>query len=302
MSIRTRNYFKNLFKRGYKPTQENFEDLFDSYVHQSEQNDLSFANQNEAATGTADDRVMSPLRVKQAIEAFAKLSKLTTLANEVDREIKTAIANLVGGAASGYDTLKELQRELQNNDSELTRLLSAVNNRYTKQDIDDFFEKGTNQGKKMVDWTRITGKPGIFPTSGRTHDHDDRYYTESQINLFLNRKADRTHSHSPAQVGLGNLPNNKSDSTYLNESNSLATSKAVKRLKDDTTEKLNNRADKNHKHTLDDIQSGGSANVQTGFIRLKDHRNRDVWFSFKNGFLIRVERNIGFGPDLDPYP
>jgi len=207
MSIRTRNYFKNLFKRGYKPTQENFEDLFDSYVHQSEQNDLSFANQNEAATGTADDRVMSPLRVKQAIEAFAKLSKLTTLANEVDREIKTAIANLVGGAASGYDTLKELQRELQNNDSELTRLLSAVNNRYTKGQTDAFFE-GEDSGKKQVDWARITGKPGLFPTSGITHDHDDRYYTESQINLFLNRKADRTHSHTPAQVGLGNLPNN----------------------------------------------------------------------------------------------
>ena len=88
----------------------------------------------------------------------------------------------------------------------------------------------------------------------------------------------------------------------MNESNSLATAKAVKRLKDDTARGLNNKAEKNHKHTLDDIQSGGSANVQTGFIRLKDNKNREVWFSFKNGFLVRVERNIGFGPDLDPYP
>ena len=44
---------------------------------------------------------------------------------------------------------------------------------------------------------------------------------------LLQGKADASHTHTPAQVGLGNLPNAKSNSTSLNDANTLATSKAV---------------------------------------------------------------------------
>ena len=42
-------------------------------------------------------------------------------------------------------------------------------------------------------------------TSG--HTHDDRYYTESEINTKLAGKAEKSHTHSKSEVGLGNVDN-----------------------------------------------------------------------------------------------
>lgn len=39
----------------------------------------------------------------------------------------------------------------------------------------------------MADWNAISNKPSSFPPS--SHTHDDRYYTESEMNSLLNSKA-----------------------------------------------------------------------------------------------------------------
>lgn len=49
-----------------------------------------------------------------------------------------------------------------------------------------------------VSWDGITGKPEAFPPS--EHDHDDRYYTESEINTKLNGKANSTHTHTKSEI------------------------------------------------------------------------------------------------------
>jgi hypothetical protein len=43
-------------------------------------------------------------------------------------------------------------------------------------------------------WDAITGKPTTFAPSA--HTHDDRYYTESEMNTLLNGKANTNHSHT----------------------------------------------------------------------------------------------------------
>lgn len=47
-------------------------------------------------------------------------------------------------------------------------------------------------------WADITGKPSTFPPS--THTHDDRYYTESEMDAFLAAKAAASHTHTIANV------------------------------------------------------------------------------------------------------
>ena len=55
-------------------------------------------------------------------------------------------------------------------------------------------------GKADVDhthaWGAITGKPSSFPPEA--HTHDDRYYTESEMDSKLNAKANSSHSHNYA--------------------------------------------------------------------------------------------------------
>lgn len=44
-----------------------------------------------------------------------------------------------------------------------------------------------------VSWGNVSGKPSTFSPS--SHIHDDRYYTESEINTKLNGKANSSHTH-----------------------------------------------------------------------------------------------------------
>lgn len=46
---------------------------------------------------------------------------------------------------------------------------------------------------------------GMF--APKNHTHDDRYYTESEIDGKLSSKANSSHTHTKAQVGLGNVDN-----------------------------------------------------------------------------------------------
>ncbi|KAF1073463.1 hypothetical protein [Halodesulfovibrio sp. MK-HDV] len=75
------------------------------------------------------------------------------------------------------------------------------------------------------EWSVITDKPSVFPPAG--------------------------HTHTPSQVGLGNLPNVKSDSVTSTSGNSLATSKAVKIAYDKGKQALDlagQKAASNHNH------------------------------------------------------
>ena len=49
-----------------------------------------------------------------------------------------------------------------------------------------------------VPWDGVTGKPGTFAPSA--HTHDDRYYTETEMNTKLNGKADSGHTHTSIRI------------------------------------------------------------------------------------------------------
>ena len=200
MGRKTREQLKSAFTTGATPEQKDFVDVFDSFKHQDDPAaNIDTASQPEAEAGDDNTKLMTPLRTKQAIEAIARLANLIDLSNEVNGRIDTAINNLIGSAPSTLNTLEEIATALGDDSNAYNSLMAAINNRYTKAQIDGKFE-GESVGKKQVHWHRVTGKPPTFGPSA--------------------------HAHTPSQVGLGNLPNAKSD-FFLNDSNSLATSKAV---------------------------------------------------------------------------
>ncbi len=59
---------------------------------------------------------------------------------------------------------------------------------HTKSDITDF--------EHTHIWSEVTGKPETFTPS--THTHDDRYYTENEIDTKLKTKSDSSHIHDNA--------------------------------------------------------------------------------------------------------
>ena len=49
-----------------------------------------------------------------------------------------------------------------------------------------------------VPWSGISSKPSTFTPS--SHTHDDRYYTESEVNSKLSGKANSSHTHTKSQI------------------------------------------------------------------------------------------------------
>lgn len=49
-----------------------------------------------------------------------------------------------------------------------------------------------------VAWENVSGKPSAFTPA--SHTHDDRYYTESEINSKLSEKANSSHTHTKSQI------------------------------------------------------------------------------------------------------
>lgn len=64
-----------------------------------------------------------------------------------------------------------------------------------------------------VSWGDITGKPSTFPPA--SHTHDDRYYTESEVDAALAGKADATHTHEISDVnGLQSALDSKAAASH----------------------------------------------------------------------------------------
>src|SRR5574344_1617389 len=82
-----------------------------------------------------------------------------------------------------------------------------------------------------VSWNNISGKPSTFTPS--SHTHDDRYYTEGEINTKLSGKSDTGHTHDDryyTETEVNNLLSGKANTsgTY----SSLTVGNATKATKD----------------------------------------------------------------------
>lgn len=69
---------------------------------------------------------------------------------------------------------------------------NANNYQLTKQKVVDAlgYTPGDADNPQSVDWANVTGKPETFTPSA--HNHDDRYYTEWEMNTKLGNKVDNT--------------------------------------------------------------------------------------------------------------
>lgn len=64
-----------------------------------------------------------------------------------------------------------------------------------------YYWDDTSKTYKALDvqtWSNLSGKPSTFPPS--THNHDDRYYTETEINSKLAGKANSSHTHKKIDI------------------------------------------------------------------------------------------------------
>ena len=151
----TRDLLKTYFVTGAKPSQEQFENLIDSLLHVEDSlgGSLStyYATLAEAGLGTSATALMTPFLTKHAITELVRVANIPGLRAEID----AIVQGIVGAAPASLNTLQELATAL-NNDQNLAARLTEM----------------------------IAQKANV------SHSHDDRYYTEQELNSFFEGLAD----------------------------------------------------------------------------------------------------------------
>lgn len=114
------------------------------------------------------------------------------------------------------DRLNHMEAGIENNSKKIKETVTAVN---------ELTENKANKDHSHA-WSTITGKPSSFNPA--SHTHDDRYYTESEMNAKLNEKLTKSlikkktvSSNNPDWVNAG-LP---VASTIFLDANVISSSK-----------------------------------------------------------------------------
>lgn len=99
---------------------------------------------------------------------------------------------------------------------------NTISNKSDKSYVDGELNKKANnhshpyrQDTWVPSWNDINGKPSTYTPS--SHTHDDRYYTENEIDTKMNGKANSSHMHSIDRKSANDLPATWPIGMYMSE-------------------------------------------------------------------------------------
>ena len=103
----------------------------------------------------------------------------TWIAGQITSEVTAKIAEIVANAPEDLDTLKEIADWISTHANDASAMNTQIN---------------TNKNDIAALQTSVAGK------AAATHTHDDRYYTETEVDTKLSGKSDTGHTHTKSQI------------------------------------------------------------------------------------------------------
>ncbi len=196
--------------------------LISHIAHKGNPHDVT---KSQVGLGNADNTsdTDKPVSTAQRAAIDASYQQATGYTNQ-------KIADLIGGAPTTLDTLGEIADAMAENANVVAALNVAIGKKANEAEFDSHVKNTTAHitasernywnGKAEGNHTHNYSAPG--------HTHDDRYYTESEMNTKLAGKADSGHTHNYAASGHSH------DDRYYTES--------------EMNTKLAGKADSGHTH------------------------------------------------------
>lgn len=182
-----------------------------------------------------------------AIKKYLSLDGLSEYNALIKEEISNATTkvknDLLNGAGSAYDTLKELGDLIDANVDAIDALEAVAANKADKSHTHNYagsssaggaatsankvnsslvvkLNGGTTEGTNLFTFNGSAAKsinitPSAIGAAASSHTHDDRYYTETEIDTKLSGKANTSHgNHVPATQTASNKVFLRNDNTW----------------------------------------------------------------------------------------
>ena len=196
----------------------------------------------------------------------------TWIAGQITAEVTAKIAEIVANAPEDLDTLKEIADWIKTHANDASAINTQIN---------------TNKNDIAALQTSVAGK------ADTGHTHDDRYYTESEVDKKLAGKSNVEHTHTKSEITDFAHTH---DDRYFTET--------------EVTSKLAGKSDTGHKHSASDITSGvlpvakggtgvtTQANINKAFIRNLEVGASDVTDGTE--FVSSYASNNGFDENAEP--
>ena len=123
-----------------------------------------------------------------------------------------------------------------------------------------------------VSWGNVSGKPSTFTPS--SHTHDDRYYTETEMDSKLSGKANSSHTHTKSQITdfPSSMKNPNSLTISLNGTSQGAYDGSAAKSINVTPSSIG-AATSGHTHNYAGSSSAGGAATKANGIVVSDTRN-----------------------------
>lgn len=181
------------------------------------------------------------------------------------QQINTLVIQLQNRITNLNNELKSLNKEISDLDSEISDLERKVSSNTNDQENDI----AAMNAKIKANTEAISGKADKNHTHIKSqitdfdHNHDDRYYTESEVDTKLSDKANKSHTHTKSEIT--DFDHNHDD-RYFTET--------------EVTNKLAGKSDTGHTHTksqITDFPTSLPANGGTAdFAKKMDYQYLDL--------------------------
>ena len=208
------------------------------------------------------------------------------------------IADLIGGAPTTLDTLGEIADAMAKNADVVAALNVAIGKKANEAEFDSHAKNTTAHitASERNYWNGKAEGNHTHNYSVSGHTHDDRYYTESEMNTKLSGKADSGHTHNYAAASHSHddryFTESEMNTKLAGKANSGHTHDDRYYTESEMNTKLAGKADSGHthnyaaaSHTHDYLPLTGG--TLTGSLSLN-------WKNTGNNLDFRCENNIAF--------
>ena len=220
------------------------------------------ASERQQQDNLLDDKIDTKLDTAQADNRYAlkdnpQLTGNVDISNEDWQNGKITAAHSNGETEDyykyviGFDSLHRPYIAKKEGDNNVSMIYLDTNSIVFNKPLSFTGSSGIESNPEAANQTRQN-----IGAAAINHTHDDRYYTESEVNSKLADKANATHTHTIANVtnlqetidGLEADIAGKANATHTHDDRYFTES--------EVTDKLATKADTGHKHAASDITSG----------------------------------------------